>query len=1363
MTSSNLQGVLTGVIQDDLSVRNEPAILGTDYVQDTINGIADFPSIPDGNISVEGAVYDATYREYILEGIYGTFYFVLSAETSTTTIGTWQYFLDRNEDTKALSVNESVSEEFSLTYTTTSGVEYTDVVSITINGADDPFFFNPENAYSFSIDENSAVDTPIGTVRVTDVDSTPLAPTYSITAISFVDRNGTTQNFMGDDLEDAANNPFAINANTGEIQVKKLRNYEVDPTSYTLTVQATDNSDDPDASDANTVTTEVTIQVNNVLEFIFAPGANSYTENISEGIEVPISKAETGIMVGQVSTESVIITRNGRSAEVSTNYAIVEGDTNLFRIDRISGEIYLKNPDAAIDSTDTQPLLYVPASDPNFDPDSSNMYELTIEANAGSLASRTTVTFEVTDVDNTAPVPVPSADIATIAENDDGGDSDLTFTMIDPDTLQSKFIPDYWTINEVDDAGNATETGRFEIVRMDNTDTWKLKLITGKSLDAEGESTINLQILLTDGTNESTTPVEIQVNVDDADEFAPELNISNSNIGTIEENDAGANSGIVFTVTDEDRTKNPIDSSGFSISGDQYDKFEVITNDNGATWALKLKNGQELNREEAGTLNLSVTVNDGHKTSEAKNIVINVTDVDEFAPEVRFVNGATDTIVENALSVNSDITFTVTDEDSTKHPIDSDDFQITGEQSNKFEIVDDNGVWRLKLKANQSLNHEEDSTLNLQILVDDGSRESEAKNITINVTDVNDNAPLLIAYPSTANITENAVASDSGVAFFIVDADTDTVNSFEADHFAITGEQSSKFEVVDDNGTWRLKLKANQSLDHEEDDEINLQITVHDGSSSNVSNVANVVVNVDNVDEGKATYGLNATSPAVGGVVTVTRSNDDPDGNGDGAASYRWSRINPIKGTFTTIDVTDVNSYTLTGDDIGHMISVTVIYTDGAERATQVSTNAITVGGVNTPPVLSFTGTADILNVVGGSDGADNIDTGIVFTISDANNTPATFKTESFTITGEQSNKFEVADDNGVWRLKLKSGQTLDSSSGNSVALQVTVSDGLDISNTVTTNVAFTDVTEYSFSVNENTYGPNNTSLVGALVAPLFSGNNVVASIEMVNGLGSNSVFTLEQVGFTNLFYLELQDVVRLYNHGDASYRVLVKFEKNVGLSNHLVEHHLVHVNVLDTVSIGINGTDSAETIRGDFGDNTIRADDGNDIIYGGHGHDVIRGQRNDDTIYGEEGNDKLYGGYGNDTLSGGDGIDILSGRAGNDIYVLDLRDIENNIDIVLDFDRREIEFLGEDSIRVDTATGSETSFGELGIYVSTENKIIPGVESGQNISRTDSVIYKIKGERDDALNRPDRDADDLILMVVEDFTGLNIDMFDIM
>ncbi|MEM8504154.1 MAG: hypothetical protein AAF716_13495 [Cyanobacteria bacterium P01_D01_bin.1] len=112
-------------------------------------------------------------------------------------------------------------------------------------------------------------------------------------------------------------------------------------------------------------------------------------------------------------------------------------------------------------------------------------------------------------------------------------------------------------------------------------------------------------------------------------------------------------------------------------------------------------------------------------------------------------------------------------------------------------------------------------------------------------------------------------------------------------------------------------------------------------------------------------------------------------------------------------------------------------------------------------------------------------------------------------------------------------------------------------------------------------------------------------------------------------------------------------------------------------------GTDEAETLVGDAGDNAIDARGGDDtvagglgdnIILGGAGNDVLRGDLNkrspqdrvaggDDIIFGGEGSDRIGGKSGNDILSGDagddfiwgdDGDDILMGGTGNDVLVGD-------------------------------------------------------------------------------------------------------------
>lgn len=69
-------------------------------------------------------------------------------------------------------------------------------------------------------------------------------------------------------------------------------------------------------------------------------------------------------------------------------------------------------------------------------------------------------------------------------------------------------------------------------------------------------------------------------------------------------------------------------------------------------------------------------------------------------------------------------------------------------------------------------------------------------------------------------------------------------------------------------------------------------------------------------------------------------------------------------------------------------------------------------------------------------------------------------------------------------------------------------------------------------------------------------------------------------------------------------------------------------------------GTDHADTLRGDVGQNVLSGYDGRDVLEGLGDVDFLFGHGGDDTLRGGAGNDYLYGGAGGDRLEGGTGVD---------------------------------------------------------------------------------------------------------------------------
>ena len=74
-----------------------------------------------------------------------------------------------------------------------------------------------------------------------------------------------------------------------------------------------------------------------------------------------------------------------------------------------------------------------------------------------------------------------------------------------------------------------------------------------------------------------------------------------------------------------------------------------------------------------------------------------------------------------------------------------------------------------------------------------------------------------------------------------------------------------------------------------------------------------------------------------------------------------------------------------------------------------------------------------------------------------------------------------------------------------------------------------------------------------------------------------------------------------------------------------------------------ITGSNFADTLIGDDGDNAIDGLLGNDIIIGGLGNDMLTGGAGRDVVRGGFGDDFIHGGGGDDQLFGGDGMDFVS------------------------------------------------------------------------------------------------------------------------
>ena len=581
-------------------------------------------------------------------------------------------------------------------------------------------------------------------------------------------------------------------------------------------------------------------------------------------------------------------------------------DADFFEIDLLTGDIKLKAGKVL-----------------NFeDPSISNRYSFRVDVSSGGFTKYTQVTINVTDV-NEAPVfrKGTTSSYSWLSNDDDRADYlvhrhiaevDAVGKVVDTTTINhraSDVDGDALTFRIIDgnddDYFEMTTNGTLRIKNAIDVETAKDVFYT----DDQGDIVIRLKIEVSDGELTDTGSVFIYIR-DWDDEPAIINPINDNTTATIHENDdSGVDTGIRFRVDGvdgsnaypltEDRSLISFRATSFTITntatGQKDDRFGIfsIKGDIGftATWGLRLKSGFSLDYEAADTIELDISVTDpSGKPSEAVDVTINVEDVDEKPEFNRLPNFYR--FYEHKLKEGTSIIHnlgTHINNDGDGHlryevifPNEDDGFfkvrgglghraelyaakDVDYETSTSHDPISDDvthpnytsgvRVFRFKIKVSQ---------VNNANLYDE-------ETVVIVVTDVNDEAPTLIAYDGrgvlknsetpTGHITENAAGVDAGISFTISDADNPNVADYveagetplrttpiTADSFTITGTQADKFTLVHSTGDrWKLKLKPREHLDHEAESTVILHIKVSDGAHE--SDVMKLRVAINDVIE----------------------------------------------------------------------------------------------------------------------------------------------------------------------------------------------------------------------------------------------------------------------------------------------------------------------------------------------------------------------------------------------------------------------------------------------------------------------------------------------------------------------------------
>ncbi|BAZ39064.1 Integrins alpha chain [Calothrix sp. NIES-4101] len=244
--------------------------------------------------------------------------------------------------------------------------------------------------------------------------------------------------------------------------------------------------------------------------------------------------------------------------------------------------------------------------------------------------------------------------------------------------------------------------------------------------------------------------------------------------------------------------------------------FEVVKGN--SSFFLKVKDAKSFDFEDinGNSFNIQITAKDETNLEKVQNFSINILDVNE----------APTNITLSANTVKEDIPGQIIGNLIVTDPDANNSFTFVVDD-NRFEVIAN----QLQLKADASLDYETNSFVNIRITAIDQDNLKIQKTLKIKVLEINDQPIDIIL--SKNEVTENSPGEIiASVILEDVDSDIFTLNV-----------DDKRFEVIQQSGTFVLKLKVGKTVDFKTEETIPIILTATDDRGGIFSKMFTLKVN----------------------------------------------------------------------------------------------------------------------------------------------------------------------------------------------------------------------------------------------------------------------------------------------------------------------------------------------------------------------------------------------------------------------------------------------------------------------------------------------------------------------------------------
>ncbi|XP_041846842.1 protocadherin gamma-A2-like [Melanotaenia boesemani] len=433
-----------------------------------------------------------------------------------------------------------------------------------------------------------------------------------------------------------------------------------------------------------------------------------------------------------------------------------------------------------------------------------------------------TVTVQITDINDNAPTFKKREIAFKISESAVSGAKFVLEKAVDLDV----------GINSVH-GYELKPTDNFALKLFNNADGNKnVEMVLQKPLDREKQEQISLVLTAVDGGEpQMTGTMLVVITVLDANDNAPVFTQQTYKANVAENSPKGT---VVATVTASDADQGSYGKITYSITNavDEDKNLFEINNENGEITLIGI-----IDFEESQKYQINLLASDEGGLTDSSKLIVDVQDVNDNRPEINIMSKS-NVISENA-QLNTVVTMiNIEDKDS-------------GENGKVHCYVSENIPFILKFSTNnffslitdRELDREKISEYNITVSCSDEGVPSLSSSVTLTlqISDVNDNAPVFERSSYEAYIVEN---NTPGLSIFTVKATDADWNqnarvSYILEDSSVNGVPVSSYVSVGaDSGV----IHAVRSFDYEQIKDFQFRVKAQDGGSPPLS--SNVTVKI---------------------------------------------------------------------------------------------------------------------------------------------------------------------------------------------------------------------------------------------------------------------------------------------------------------------------------------------------------------------------------------------------------------------------------------------------------------------------------------------------------------------------------------